>query len=241
MVASEPTELAHLTARPRATGSEAPTPGLWPLEVEDRRDALLYVPHTRPQHRPTPVLVFLHGAGGDAQGAFALLQQGAEQAGVALILPASRGRTWDVILGGYGPDVRRLDRAIARAFARHLLDPDRLALGGFSDGASYALSVGLANGALFRHVLAFSPGFLAAAPPRGRPRIFVSHGRADDVLPIDPCSRRLVPVLRHAGYEVDYREFAGGHWVPADLALEALGALAVAEDGSGHRANPAGG
>ena len=134
-----------------------------------------------------------------------------------------------------------LDRAVERAFARHLLDPDRLALGGFSDGASYALSVGLANGELFRRVLAFSPGFMAVAPLRGRPRIFVSHGRADDVLPIGPCSRRLVPSLRRAGYEVDYREFAGGHCIPADLALEALGALAVEEDGSSHRADPAGG
>ena len=225
MVADEPTEPAHLAVRPRAGSGAAPAPGLWPLDVEDRRDALLYVPPTRPEHRPTPVLVFLHGAGGDARGALALLEQGAEQAGVALILPASRGRTWDVIGGSYGPDVRALDRAVERAFARHLLDPDRLALGGFSDGASYALSVGLANGALFRHVLAFSPGFLAAAPPRGRPRIFVSHGTTDDVLPIGPCSRRLVPALRRAGYEVAYREFGGGHWIPADLALEALNAL----------------
>jgi len=34
---------------------------------------------------------------------------------------------------------------------------------GFSDGASYALSVGITNGDLFTHVIAFSPGFVAPA------------------------------------------------------------------------------
>jgi phospholipase/carboxylesterase len=51
--------------------------------------------------------------------------------------------------------------------------------------------------------------------------VFVTHGVADRVLPIDRCSRRLVPALRQAGYEVRYREFAGGHVVPPELAAEA--------------------
>lgn len=33
---------------------------------------------------------------------------------------------------------------------------------GFSDGASYALSLGLPNGNLFSHIVAFSPGFMRA-------------------------------------------------------------------------------
>lgn len=232
------TEPAHLAVRPVAEPGTTPPHGLRPLELEGERDALLYVPPTRPDHRPTPALVFLHGAGGDARGALTLVEREAEQAGVALILPVSHGRTWDVILGAYGPDVRLLDRAVERAFAQHWLDPACLAIGGFSDGASYALSVGLANGNVFRRILAFSPGFLAPAPPRGRPLVFVSHGTEDDVLPIGPCSRRLVPGLRRVGYEVIYREFAGGHWIPADLAREALSALAMAEDGPDSRAEP---
>jgi phospholipase/carboxylesterase len=42
------------------------------------------------------------------------------------------------------------------------------------------------------------------------------------VLPIDACSRRLVPKLKGAGFEVLYREFDGGHSVPADVAREAM-------------------
>jgi phospholipase/carboxylesterase len=93
---------------------------------------------------------------------------------------------------------------------------------GFSDGASYALSLGLANGELFGDVLAFSPGFMAPAALAGKPRIFMSHGVDDRVLPIDRCSRRIAPQLRAHGYDVDYREFPGPHVVPPEMGTAAL-------------------
>jgi phospholipase/carboxylesterase len=49
-----------------------------------------------------------------------------------------------------------------------------------------------------------------------------THGTDDDVLPIDATSRRVVPMLERAGYDVRYREFTGGHAVPGDLAAEAV-------------------
>ena len=57
------------------------------------------------------------------------------------------------------------------------------------------------------------------APPgqAGSPKVFISHGTGDEVLPIDRCSRRLAPALRRAGYDLQYREFVGGHVVPADM------------------------
>jgi phospholipase/carboxylesterase len=103
------------------------------------------------------------------------------------------------------------------------VDPGRLAVGGFSDGASYALSLGVDNGDLFSHVLAFSPGFMAPTRRAGSPRFFVSHGTRDGVLPIERCSRRIVPQLERMGYEVTYREFEGGHTVLPEIALEAVG------------------
>ena len=175
---------------------------------------------------PAPLLVWLHGAGGDAAGAVRLIEGPARRAGVPLLVPEARGATWDVIAGGYGPDVAFLDAALARSFDVLAVDPGRVAIGGFSDGASYALSLGLGNGDLFRAILAFSPGFAAPARVVGTPAVFVSHGVADDVLPIGPCSRRIVPRLREAGYAVRYEEFEGGHFVPEDLAVAALGLLA---------------
>jgi phospholipase/carboxylesterase len=191
------------------------------LGLTRQRDALLYVPPGHRAERPAPVAVMLHGAGGAAEHGLALLRGLADALGLVIVAPPSRRQTWDVIEGGFGRDVAFLDAALDAAFARCAADPARVAVGGFSDGASYALTLALANGDLFTHALAFSPGFVAPAPPVGRPRCYVSHGTRDAVLPIDPCSRRIVPRLQRAGHEVRYREFDGPHTVPADVAREA--------------------
>lgn len=52
--------------------------------------------------------------------------------------------------------------------------------------------------------------------------MFISHGTADEVLPIDRCSRRIVPALRQRGYDIRYDEFEGGHEVPAPITAEAM-------------------
>lgn len=57
---------------------------------------------------------------------------------------------------------------------------------------------------------------------RGAPKIFISHGRRDDILPIDACSRRLAPTLQGAGYELVYHEFDGMHAIPPEEARFAL-------------------
>ncbi len=110
-----------------------------------------------------------------------------------------REQTWDVIAGGYGPDVAYIDRALEQTFSRYNVDPTRIAIGGFSDGASYALSLGVTNGDLFTHVVAFSPGFMAPAGQHGSPMLFISHGTQDRVLPIEACSRKIVPRFKRAG------------------------------------------
>jgi len=99
-----------------------------------------------------------------------------------------------------------------------------VALGGFSDGASYALSLGLANGDLFEAVLAFSPGFVAPPGRTGVPRIWISHGTQDRVLPVERCGRRVSRDLARAGYDVTYEEFDGGHVVPPGVLTAALAA-----------------
>jgi len=190
--------------------------------LDEERDAALYVPAGyRPDH-PAPFVLSLHGAGGNELFGLFPLQDLADEAGMIVLSPASRGRTWDVLLGGFGPDVAFIDRTLAWAFDRCAVDPTRIAISGFSDGASYALSLGITNGDLFPHILAFSPGFAGPAGQKGKPRIFVSHGTGDEVLRSDHTSRRVVPGLRDAGYDVTYAEFDGGHTVPSEIAREAL-------------------
>jgi hypothetical protein len=71
-----------------------------------------------------------------------------------------------VIVDGYGPDVEFIDRALESTFERLALETRRLAITSFSDGASYSLSLGLTNGDLLTHLIAFSPGFMAPASRR---------------------------------------------------------------------------
>ncbi len=169
------------------------------------------------------MVLLLHGAGGHARQGLDLLRSLADAAGLLLLAPASREHTWDFLVGRrYGPDLALIDRALEQMFSRYAVTPERVAVGGFSDGASYALSLGITNGDLFTHVLAFSPGFMAPAGQRGSPRVFISHGTHDGVLPIDSCSRRIVPRLERDGYDVRYREFDGGHTITPEIALEAV-------------------
>ncbi|SDQ06086.1 alpha/beta hydrolase [Quadrisphaera sp. DSM 44207] len=166
---------------------------------------------------PAPLAVVLHGAGGTAEGMLRTLAPVAERCGAVLLLPQSGDRTWDVIRGGYGPDVRALDAALAHTVRHCPVDPDRVAVTGFSDGASYALSLGVANGDVFTHVLAWSPGFAAPLVRSGSPRVFVCHGTADAVLPIDRTSRTVVPRLRAEGLDVTCVEFEGAHVMSGEL------------------------
>jgi phospholipase/carboxylesterase len=209
---------SRLQARRRAPLVEI-GPGLHPLALGSGRDGLLRIPARYRAGSPLPLVVLLHGAGGRAAGIVKRFEL-VERLGVIVLAPDSRGRTWDVIRGQFGPDVEFLDRALDQTFRHCGIDARRLAIGGFSDGASYALSLGLDNGALFTHVLAFSPGFVASRARVGRPRIFVSHGTRDEILPIESTSRRLVPSLEQAEYPVTYREFDGPHTVPPAVAEE---------------------
>jgi phospholipase/carboxylesterase len=210
-----------LLARPTPVRHQAAL-GRQALQLGGTRDGLLYVPAGYRTDRPAPLALLLHGAGGHAHHGLALLQHFADVSGLILLAPESRRKTWDVILDAYGPDVAFIDRALAQTFQRYAVDPAHVAVGGFSDGASYALSLGLTNGDLLTHVIAFSPGFMAPTRQQGSPRLFISHGTHDQVLPIDHCSRRIVPQLRRAGYDVRYREFDGPHTILPAIAREAV-------------------
>jgi phospholipase/carboxylesterase len=215
--------LGRLRARPnKIVAPPTVMPGRRPLGLDSQRDGAFLVPAGLDPARPAPLIVALHGAGGIAMQLLDLMAVQAESHGVIVLAPESRGSTWDMIQGGYGPDVAFIDRALAKIFQLHPIDPSRVALSGFSDGASYGLSLGVINGELFDHIFAFSPGFMAPTSTADTPQIFVSHGIHDEVLPIDPCSRRIVPTLRQAGYDVEYHEFEGGHVVPPDMVERAV-------------------
>jgi predicted esterase len=206
---------------PPASRHPLPT-GLHTLGIDSARTVLLFVPTGYRADRPAPLVIMLHGAGGNPRRVLNYVMALADSTGVMLLAPQSAGMTWDVVRGRYGLDVAFIDRALSHVLAQYAIDSTRLAISGFSDGATYALSLGITNGDLFTHVIAFSPGFMVPAAQRGEPRLFVSHGTQDRVLSIDACSRQIVRRVRDAGYDVLYREFDGGHTVPPAIAREAF-------------------
>ena len=216
----------RLVSRPRAPTTLA-GPGLQKLGLSATPpDGQLFVPAGHSADKPLPLLLLLHGAGGSSANWFGSYDDRAEAAKYIVLAPDSRFATWDAIYLDYSIDVAFIDSALAAVFDRCAVDPARIAVAGFSDGATYALGLGLANGDLFKSVLAYSPGFLLGGERIGKPGVFVSHGTNDTVLPIDEASRFIVPRLRSLEYQVEYREFNGGHEVPqsiSDVAFQWLG------------------
>lgn len=214
----------QLKSRPKP-GTKTTARGRSPLGLGATRDGVLAMPANIPSG-PMPLLVLMHGAGGNAANQLGRFASVPDETGVAVLSVDSRGSSWDAIRSGFGPDVSFIDAALERVFALVAVDPARLAVGGFSDGATYALSLGLANGDLFKRIVAWSPGFIVDAAPSGKPAVFISHGTQDQILPIDRCSRVIVPVLKQRGYAVTYREFEGPHAAPPEIAKEGFAFVA---------------
>ncbi len=209
----------RLSARPAAV-AVAPSPGKTALSIARGRDGFLYVPVNLPAG-PAPLVLLLHGAGGAAQNIMNRLSGVADSVGFVVLVPDSRGPTWDAIRGDYGPDVAYIDSALKLVFSRVSIDPARVIASGFSDGASYALGLARINGDLFTRVVAFSPGFVTPGAPTGKPEVYITHGSADPILPFEDTSERIVAAMKRAGYSVTLKQFPGGHTVPLDLAREA--------------------
>ena len=202
----------RLEFRPGAEPTAAPLPsGRHALRFPEGREAVLVVPDGLPADTPLPLLVMCHGAGGEANRVLPHLVPHARARRCLLLAPQSMYATWDIVIGGHGPDLQRLEGALAIVAAHFRLNPARLALAGFSDGGSYALSVGVTNGDAFSHVIALSAGFMNTFTQAGRPRVFLGHGRADRQLPIETSAHPHARRLLESGHDLTLQPFDGDH------------------------------
>lgn len=209
----------RFTARPRRSAANGrPFPAGEHVPAADAGwGGVLFLPASYDHARPAPLMLSLHGATGTGERMLGRWRETAEAFGVVVLCPSSETRTWDVLVGGYGSDVARIDTALHEIFARVNVDPAHCLIEGFSDGASYTLGLGLANGDLFTHILANSPGFCWPPSLVDQPRILITHGTQDQVLPISATSRVLAPQLQFNGYDVTYHEFEGGHQLTPEI------------------------
>ena len=212
--------LAALARPRRARAAEPPRYGENPLKLGSDRDGILYIPKGYKDGTPAPMALVFHGAGSTGRNV-SYAYDIADDLGVILLAPDSRDEaTWDMLVGGFGPDIEFIGAALKDTYARCSVDRKRMAIAGHSDGASYSLSLGIGTGETFGHILAFSPGVMQPIEVHGKPRIFISHGISDQVMPIDVTSRQFVPRLKKLGYDVTYREYEGRHGVPPAIVRE---------------------
>jgi poly(3-hydroxybutyrate) depolymerase len=180
---------------------------------DDDRDGTLYIPKSYKPGVPVPVMMMLHGFAGSGDGVRGMFPL-AEEFGVVMIAPESRGLTWGRAIPGFDADVRYLGPAYRHVANLVDIDETRVALGGVSDGAGYALSMGLAYGDSFNHLIILMAGQMIPYRHQGKPRIFMAHGVDDSQMPIDKTARLYVPKLKADGYDLTYHEYQGGHRVP---------------------------
>ena len=205
-------------------------------------DAIVYLPASAGAH--PPLLVLLHGADHRPGWMIRRFAAEADARGLVLLAPTSKGGTWDSVARARQPasrdsalinrsatrfggsrDSARVEAAIAALGAIVPVDRTKTVLAGFSDGATFALAMGMARAYDFAAVIAWSPGIAldTEGPARGR-RVFVSHGRQDRVLSFTGDCAEIVPHLRSEGAAVTFLPFEGLHEVPkiaVDIFLDA--------------------
>ncbi len=100
-----------------------------------------------------------------------------------------------------------LDHYLDQQLARFDLTADRLVLVGFSQGTMMSLHVGPRRQACLGGVLGFSGTLVAPelleTEQRSRPPVFLAHGDADNVVPVDGTIASA-ETLKHAGFDVGY-------------------------------------
>lgn len=115
--------------------------------------------------------------------------------------------------------IELLMQEIPRLQAKYNTDPDRTWLMGFSQGCILSYVLALNHPDKFSKVLALS-GYIHndLVPQQYNPReishldFFVSHGTADEVLPVD-WARTSMQVLEQLKISHQYREYPMGHGV----------------------------
>lgn len=184
-----------------------------------------------------PLIVLFHGAGMSARNFLDGAQAEADRCGCLLLSIQSTGATWDTI--GlvsaasrnvrasrdqlFGADTGQVEKALSIALRADDVDRRSVVLVGFSDGASYALSLGLANPTIVRGIVAFAPGFhLEPAAINPKQRLFIAHSPTDKILSFDRTRDDTVEPLKKAGFQVNFQTFDGGHRVDKALLSEGI-------------------
>lgn len=215
---------ALTTAAPAAPLVEPLPAPLVPGEQKGPDGTIIYMPGKQLRG----IVVALHGAGEGPSAMIERLRPVADARGLVLVAVKSAGDTWDAVASTrpvgagpmgmkvarkprLGPDPVRIAKALTSVTSR-MLERYPVVLAGFSDGASEALTVGLADPKRYPSIIAMSPG-LVVLPAQGimSQKIFITHGRRDSVLSYAVSKSDIAGLLERVGYRPTFIAFEGDH------------------------------
>jgi poly(3-hydroxybutyrate) depolymerase len=217
-------DIVHKTPEPLA--EPVPT-GFVTVERGDSR-AVLLTPDEIEPGRLYPLVTVLHGAGRQDELLVRACRDEPAKRQALFLVPRSLHPTWDLIACDERPDLDFLAFAYDLIYRRYPVDPARQGLLGYSDGASYALAVGLSNPHVFRAVMGWAAGFLAIDsahqdPGDPKPSVLLEYGTHDELFPFERVALPMRAALEQLGYPVEFRVDQGGrHWPSGSFQGEAL-------------------
>jgi phospholipase/carboxylesterase len=198
----------------RLTGAE-PREDAGLVHIDDepggRGGFSMYVPEDYTPDRQWPLVMALHGGGGNGRSFLWSWLRDARGQGAILIAPTAVGATW--ALSGPDGDTPNLARILDLARRGWNLDERRLLLTGMSDGGTFTYVSGLEADSPFTHLAPVSASFhpmiaQMADPDRMRDLpIYLVHGALDWMFSVD-VARGANEALTAAGADVTYREIA---------------------------------
>ncbi|NQV41468.1 MAG: hypothetical protein HQ506_03855 [Candidatus Marinimicrobia bacterium] len=195
-----------------------------------------------------PLLVGMHGMGGNADG-FVAQYDKLDNPQIIYVTPEApyplsinvgsqwHTRAWapinvgkkatlagDVLVGDY------IMKAIKAISNEHKISD--VYLMGFSQGATYAYTIGLQNPDMIKGVIGFSGYLMDMDGDKSiltmqdienakKLRIFIAHGIGDAAVEVE-TARELKSMFEEHGYDLTYKEFEGRHNLKADVFNEAV-------------------
>jgi predicted esterase len=174
----------------------------------------IFVPASYDRSKPYPLIIALHGMGGDENSYFDSYKNGAfkteaEQRGYIVACPKGREPA-SMYVGAAEQDVIDVIAEVRRAYN---IDSDRIYATGHSMGGFGSWSIAMNHPELFAAIAPVAGG----GNPMGMNKIahvaqLVVHGDNDKTVPVER-SRVMVAAAKKVGAEVKYIEVAGGNHI----------------------------
>ncbi|MGC4119837.1 MAG: alpha/beta fold hydrolase [Myxococcales bacterium] len=177
-----------------------------------------------PLSSASKVLVFLHGfrgSGGDLEWFAEAVVKRARPANVAVVLPDGpfsywSGRAWETTEPHEREEsLRRLSALLAELTRKHGVPPERIVIGGFSQGGAFAADLAQTypeklGGAVIVAACGFPAGPMPEMP------YLVAHGAADQLCPHDRA-QAFVARLKDQGRAVRFVDHKDNHFITEEI------------------------